>query len=534
MPPKVSVLLLLLVSGSLQAQSLRNSQEIINLYDEAVAAKLNDPSKSIRLLDSIEVLGPSHEYVLKTYLLHAEILIAEKELSAAKTYFQKAEELIHSKKLNAYVGELLFIKGSLYKEYHHDSAYFYFDVALHQFRLLNDSLHMAQCLIRLSNLQMEKGNYLTAMGYLTQVDELIPKRNLRQRINLFINQSHMFTSVGLDTRAVGVCKKSMLLIEQLPNSERDAGLLPAFGNICDGYLNLNQPDSALLYVHKAIQILDSIPAQSPFWITMATIQTQLGKPSIALTYLDQYRVTPEFKFNYLLKLAGYLDAYQQLGDVVRANKIASQIIAFNPVVPSKLGMLKVYSTMESAFKQLGNQPMAHSYLEKHFAIYREIFNQKQVAALLDKDFEVTLQQSRKQAELEANFLKASIAFQQQQKWGLIIGSVLLLIIISLLWIRYRYLKRFNKLLNKMVDERTHELSMKNEQLSEYAFINAHKLRAPLARILGLQQIYRMKDSELSTEALMDLLAQESQGLDAIVHSITEAIEEKRIFNRHDL
>jgi light-regulated signal transduction histidine kinase (bacteriophytochrome) len=86
----------------------------------------------------------------------------------------------------------------------------------------------------------------------------------------------------------------------------------------------------------------------------------------------------------------------------------------------------------------------------------------------------------------------------------------------------------------MVDERTQELSMKNDQLSEYAFINAHKLRAPLARIMGLLQIYRMKDSELSTGSLMDMLTQEAHGLDVIVRSITEAIEDKRIFNRHDL
>ncbi|MFN8886076.1 MAG: hypothetical protein ACK5WF_01330, partial [Cyclobacteriaceae bacterium] len=116
----------------------------------------------------------------------------------------------------------------------------------------------------------------------------------------------------------------------------------------------------------------------------------------------------------------------------------------------------------------------------------------------------------------------------------IIGSVLLLVIIGLLWFRYRYLKQFNMRLNKMVDDRTHELSIKNQQLSEYAFINAHKLRAPVARIMGLLHVYQMKNSDVSAETLMNLLANETQSLDGIIRSITEAIEEKRVFDRNDL
>ena len=43
----------------------------------------------------------------------------------------------------------------------------------------------------------------------------------------------------------------------------------------------------------------------------------------------------------------------------------------------------------------------------------------------------------------------------------------------------------NENLEKIVLERTKELEKKNKALEEYAFINAHKLRRPVASILGL-------------------------------------------------
>jgi signal transduction histidine kinase len=47
------------------------------------------------------------------------------------------------------------------------------------------------------------------------------------------------------------------------------------------------------------------------------------------------------------------------------------------------------------------------------------------------------------------------------------------------------LKQINENLNNLVEYRTQALIHQNKKLLEYAFINAHKVRSPLARILGL-------------------------------------------------
>jgi two-component system sensor histidine kinase/response regulator len=47
------------------------------------------------------------------------------------------------------------------------------------------------------------------------------------------------------------------------------------------------------------------------------------------------------------------------------------------------------------------------------------------------------------------------------------------------------LRRINENLNQLVDTRTQALVVQNNKLIHHAFINAHKVRSPLARILGL-------------------------------------------------
>jgi hypothetical protein len=47
------------------------------------------------------------------------------------------------------------------------------------------------------------------------------------------------------------------------------------------------------------------------------------------------------------------------------------------------------------------------------------------------------------------------------------------------------LRQINESLNLQVQHRTQALINQNKKLLQYAFLNAHKVRSPLARILGL-------------------------------------------------
>ena len=86
------------------------------------------------------------------------------------------------------------------------------------------------------------------------------------------------------------------------------------------------------------------------------------------------------------------------------------------------------------------------------------------------------------------------------------------------------IKGINENLELMVHERTAELERKNRALEEYAFINAHKLRSPVASILGLVNLLTRADLKEGEKEITKRLKQSAQELDEIVRSITKAIE----------
>jgi signal transduction histidine kinase len=86
------------------------------------------------------------------------------------------------------------------------------------------------------------------------------------------------------------------------------------------------------------------------------------------------------------------------------------------------------------------------------------------------------------------------------------------------------IRGINDNLELLVRQRTLELEKKNKALEEYAFINAHKLRAPVASILGLVNLITKQPLNQETRDITEHLKDSTQKLDSIVSSITKAIE----------
>jgi len=83
----------------------------------------------------------------------------------------------------------------------------------------------------------------------------------------------------------------------------------------------------------------------------------------------------------------------------------------------------------------------------------------------------------------------------------------------------------NANLEVLVQERTHQLEDQNKVLADYAFNNAHKLRGPLTRILGLINIIQSADSLDDKMQYIELLREAGRQLDKAVHNIQQLIAE---------
>ncbi len=85
------------------------------------------------------------------------------------------------------------------------------------------------------------------------------------------------------------------------------------------------------------------------------------------------------------------------------------------------------------------------------------------------------------------------------------------------------IRLMNESLEQKVLERTKELVKKNTALEEYAFVNSHKLRSPVANIMGLVRLLAFEDVKPSTKQIIDHLEDSSEKLDIVVKETTRKL-----------
>jgi signal transduction histidine kinase len=80
------------------------------------------------------------------------------------------------------------------------------------------------------------------------------------------------------------------------------------------------------------------------------------------------------------------------------------------------------------------------------------------------------------------------------------------------------LSALNKDLERLVTERTKKLSIKTEKLVQYSYTNAHDLRGPVARLMGLVAIQRM-DANPDHVFFYNKIEEQAQEIDSVVRKI---------------
>lgn len=83
----------------------------------------------------------------------------------------------------------------------------------------------------------------------------------------------------------------------------------------------------------------------------------------------------------------------------------------------------------------------------------------------------------------------------------------------------------NRNLEALVKERSEQIESKNRQIIDYANINAHKVRGPLARIMGLVNISHFSDDPNDLKSLFQKLGPPSEELNLIIGEINKTLEQ---------
>ncbi len=84
------------------------------------------------------------------------------------------------------------------------------------------------------------------------------------------------------------------------------------------------------------------------------------------------------------------------------------------------------------------------------------------------------------------------------------------------------IESINNNLEQLIQERTRQIEDTNKALSEYAFINAHMLRAPLSRIIGLSDLMERDAVNGSKKKILEI-KELAGSMDNVVRKITDAL-----------
>jgi len=93
---------------------------------------------------------------------------------------------------------------------------------------------------------------------------------------------------------------------------------------------------------------------------------------------------------------------------------------------------------------------------------------------------------------------------------------------------YEEIKAISDNQEVIIEERTSHLKVQNEKIIKYAFMNSHKLRAPIARILGLIYLSKLDKSGMDLSEIFNLINREVAELDQVVREINEILDEESI------
>jgi len=90
---------------------------------------------------------------------------------------------------------------------------------------------------------------------------------------------------------------------------------------------------------------------------------------------------------------------------------------------------------------------------------------------------------------------------------------------------HKELSEINKSLENTIEQRTEALKDQNKHMEAYAFITAHKLRAPLARVLGIVNLLERDVPMDEQKLLLEHLKNASGELDSVIRSLSVTLQQ---------
>jgi tetratricopeptide (TPR) repeat protein len=438
-----------------------------------------------RLAKPLNFIGVAHEYkgeAIEAYDFYKQAL-------AVATAQDDALEIAYA---NNNKGRLLFNQGNVARS---SECY---QIALKIFEDRKDSIGMAYVYLNLAQLHQFQKEFETAEGYFKKVYQIRLKKEGAPNISSLLQ-------LGIFYREFGEMKKSNSCFQQadslcaLHHDEAlrtEVSILLAENRLKENNLKAASEFAERAFDHANLKRLSRHFAGANF------IMGKVAFEKKEFTKAKQYFQTVVNNSKPFKDVQLKMDSYYFLG--------------------------QIYSREGLKEHELKSQ--------NQYLILRDSVKERDLAKQIDRlqfQFKMELEQRVKENELLKTIeLRNNTIIRKQQILNVAYAIALIIIVVVAL-VLYRNVKlknrhsleieRMNESLETIVKERTKTINEQNVVLREYAYFNAHQIRGPLARILGLISVLDLEFKRDSFGPYMNMLQQAGTDLDDAIKEINSML-----------
>jgi tetratricopeptide (TPR) repeat protein len=423
-----------------------------------------------------------------------------------------------------------------------DSSIRYATEATNIADVLADSVGKADALMSLGLGHKLHGHYAIALTKYVQAIRIYRKAGNIMGVGRAYNSFGNIYNIQKD---YPLALKSFFASLDIKRQQKDTvGMASTMGNLGLTYFNMGKYQDAEEYFKAVRKMLSSKREPQLYAVStdnLGDVMVEYKQYSKA-KQLYQEALQLRLKVDEPIRVAG---SYNSLGRLYKATgnyrlSIANSLKCYH--IAHATGSLKLIkectNTLSAAYESLGSYKEAKKYFEEYIVARDSMYHSEGQEKLLEQKllFQYELNDALRKAEQAKRDAVTNEQLKQAkaERLALICGLILVLIIALLAIWAFRQKRRDNEVITKLaneqemvIEERTAALAKSNGQLKDLngkllqvIHYNAHQLREPLTRIMGIMSVAELLTEEELENYAWPGLRQASDDLD---RSIREAI-----------
>lgn len=391
------------------------------------------------------------------------------------------------------------------------------------------------------------GNYSAAIELtLTNLALTEKLRDSTELLEAYTDLGNIYTAMENFSEAQVYLFKAYRLSTHM-QSYKHADLMNFIGRV---YGKMGLHDSAVYFIQSAIAHEAKFPQPgyglSYMYNNLAEVYIALRQYDNATRYYGMSLALPENKktrFGMTFTLNGLARVYQKTKqyDKAIASALQSIEIAKKDLLRDKVK--EAYLILYEVYKEQKQYAEALEYFREYNMYKDSILSEDKIQFIenLKVNYETkSISQENELLRKETELKNVKLQQQLIIAWSAV-GATVLLCVLSVLLYRInvqrkksnKFLRKYNRKLEREVKARTAELESTNQelvkqnhQLEQFGYVTAHNLRAPVARIMGLINIVGDTNNfMLPRDApVMDKLKYATYELDTIVHDLSSLVQ----------